>query len=184
MVGKSKICEVARHGFFLEQSKFEQISKHDELLKSFMNSNKEWVHPNVLKMVESGDLEGTNMALNQIHYLSLQSAREAERLRKLALRNQYSEDTHKNNKRMEPLSRSMKSPSKGNQGWIKLGDKKRVDNFIMHKGSFSSSDYKSISLNENGQVVANFGDKRYQIWKFLLVRTRPTKIFCFKKCLY
>lgn len=60
-------------GFFRDSEEENKLRKQDRLLKDFI-----LVHPNVLKMVDNGELEGHRMALNHIHYVSIKQARDLQ----------------------------------------------------------------------------------------------------------
>ncbi|KAL8156460.1 hypothetical protein AgCh_001525 [Apium graveolens] len=54
----------------------EELKKSDQLLLSFIDQNRNLVHPNTLKTLNISDNETIRMALNQIHYGSLRDTRE------------------------------------------------------------------------------------------------------------
>ncbi|KAL1805264.1 hypothetical protein ACET3Z_028332 [Daucus carota] len=63
----------------IQEYSSKQESFTDSLLMQFIHQNKSLVHPNVMEMVRKKDNEGIQMALNHIHYGSLQAARELQK---------------------------------------------------------------------------------------------------------
>ncbi|KAL1826457.1 hypothetical protein ACET3Z_004869 [Daucus carota] len=61
-----------------------RISASEKMIQDFIQTNRELVHPNVLKMVAKKDAEGVHMALNHIHYGSLGKRRLVKEHKKAA----------------------------------------------------------------------------------------------------
>ncbi|KAK1390225.1 hypothetical protein POM88_018403 [Heracleum sosnowskyi] len=65
--------------FYGEEHEKQSLEEADELVK-FIMSKRYMAHPNIVKMVRMRDNERIRMALNQIHYGSLQTSRELRQL--------------------------------------------------------------------------------------------------------
>lgn len=68
-------------GLRVQSKSDSQLLLEESQTKQFITNYAKLVHPNVLKMVDKDEKEGFRMALNQIHYGTLQSSREVKELR-------------------------------------------------------------------------------------------------------
>ena len=67
--------ERARNLPLNNDSELGKLDSPDQTLLDFLQANKKFIHPNVQEMVKKGSKEGLQMALNHIHYGSLQARR-------------------------------------------------------------------------------------------------------------
>lgn len=170
---KARNLDLRSEGYIFDKDKDKRSQDEEDDLVGFILSKSYMIHPNVINMVKRRDQEGIRMALNHIHYNSLQTSREikSDRVNATTTKKLNKEKVTSNT---ESEFNFIKSNGALVDAWI-LKEALKGEDFFVNRALFQihSRSLESAKFNSGSQT--NHQNITNKSFKDILLSSPPSK---------